>query len=74
MATAVPADVVKVAESGSATPRCPAVGRHGYDAILVGESFVTATDPAAAFAGLPRRLMASTTSIWGWMTRILGCR
>lgn len=46
-----PSDVILVAESGIATARdaqrCADVG---YDAVLVGEAFVTSADPAAAVA------------------------
>ena len=53
MASLIPADVVRVAESG-VRGRADALSlRHaGYDAVLVGESLVTATDPAAAIADL----------------------
>ena len=53
MAALIPAGVVSVAESGvrgvadAATLRAA-----GYDAVLVGESLVTAADPAAAVRGL----------------------
>jgi len=53
MAAAIPADVVKVAESGV---RDAADARRladaGYDAILVGETLVTAADPAAELIAL----------------------
>ena len=53
MAAAIPDGVVKVAESGV---RDAADARRladaGYDAILVGETLVTAADPAAALAAL----------------------
>ena len=53
MATAIPADVVKVAESGVRDARdARRLADAGYDAILVGESLVTAADPAAALAAL----------------------
>ena len=53
MAAAIPAGVVKVAESGvrdaaDATRLADA----GYDAILVGETLVTAADPAAELIAL----------------------
>ena len=53
MATAIPAGVVKVAESGVRDARdARRLADAGYDAILVGESLVTAADPAAALAAL----------------------
>ncbi len=55
---AMPAEVVRVAESGIRGPRdAAALAAAGFDAILVGESVVTADDPAASVAGLraPRR-------------------
>jgi len=53
MATAMPAEVVKVAESGVRDARdARRLADAGYDAILVGESLVTAADPAAALAAL----------------------
>ena len=55
MAKAIPGGVVKVAESGirdaAAAQRLAAAG---YDAILVGESLVTAIDPAATLAAMRR--------------------
>jgi len=53
LAPRIPAGVVRVAESGitgpdDATPLVEA----GYDAVLVGESLVRSTDPAAAVAAL----------------------
>jgi indole-3-glycerol phosphate synthase len=53
MAGLMPADVVKVAESG-VRGRADAANLRaaGYDAVLVGESLVTAADPAAAIADL----------------------
>ncbi len=53
MAKAVPAGMVKVAESGirdAAVVERLAVA--GYDAVLVGEALVTSPDPAAALAAL----------------------
>ena len=45
----IPPHVVRVAESGLRGPEdVAAAGRAGFDAVLVGESFVTAVDPAAA--------------------------
>ena len=53
MATAIPADVVKVAESGVRDAGdARRLADAGYDAILVGESLVTAADPAAMLAAL----------------------
>ena len=53
MATAIPAGVVRVAESGVRDAADAArLAAAGYDAILVGESLVTATDPAAALRAL----------------------
>jgi indole-3-glycerol phosphate synthase len=49
LAGAIPPGVVKVAESGiSGAADARALVDAGYDAILVGESLVTATDPATA--------------------------
>ena len=53
MATAIPDQAVKVAESGvrgrdDAASLCSA----GYHAVLVGETLVTSGDPAAAIADL----------------------
>lgn len=53
MAAAMPNTVVRVAESGVRDARDAAALRAaGYDAVLVGESVVTAPDPAAAVAAL----------------------
>ena len=53
MAVTFPADVVSVAESGVRGPDdAAALAAAGYDAVLVGESLVTAGDPAAAVRGL----------------------
>ena len=53
MAGLIPSGVVKVAESGVRGPEDAAALRAaGYDAVLVGESLVTAADPAAAIAAL----------------------
>ena len=53
MATAIPAGVVKVAESGVRdADDARRLAGAGYDAILVGETLVTAADPAAAIAAL----------------------
>ena len=50
---AIPDDVVKVAESGVRGPDdAHALGEAGFDAVLVGESLVTAADPAAALRAL----------------------
>ena len=53
MAGLIPPEVVRVAESG-VRGRADALSlrRAGYDAVLVGESLVTAADPAAAIAEL----------------------
>ena len=53
VAAAIPGGVVSVAESGVRGP-ADAASLHeaGYDAVLVGESLVTASDPAAAVAAL----------------------
>jgi indole-3-glycerol phosphate synthase len=53
MAGLIPAGIVRVAESG-VRDRTDALSlrRAGYDAVLVGESLVTAADPAAAIADL----------------------
>jgi indole-3-glycerol phosphate synthase len=53
MAALIPPNVVKVAESGVRDRNdAQALRRAGYDAVLVGESLVTAADPAAAIADL----------------------
>jgi len=53
MATKFPDGIVSVAESGVRDPADAAALRAaGYDAVLVGESLVTAGDPAAAVAAL----------------------
>ena len=53
MAAAIPGGAVKVAESGVRGPQDAASLRAaGYDAVLVGESLVTAADPAAAIRAL----------------------
>ena len=55
VAEAIPGDVLKVAESGIRGPDDAAALRlAGFDAVLVGESLVTAADPAAAVAALRR--------------------
>ena len=53
MAGLMPAGVIKVAESGvRGREDAAALRAAGYDAVLVGESLVTAADPAAAIADL----------------------
>ena len=53
MASVIPDDVVKVAESGVRGPAdARALDAAGYHAVLVGESLVTSGDPAAAVAEL----------------------
>lgn len=53
MAGRIPANVVRVAESGVRNAADAASLRAaGYDAVLVGESLVTSADPAAAIAAL----------------------
>lgn len=53
MATAIPSDVVRVAESGVRDAADAARLRDaGYDAVLVGQSVVTAGDPAAMIRSL----------------------
>lgn len=53
MAGAIPDDAVKVAESGvRGAEDAGALRAAGYDAVLVGETLVTAADPAAAIAAL----------------------
>jgi indole-3-glycerol phosphate synthase len=53
MAAAMPADVVRVAESGITGPAdARRLADAGFDAILVGESLVRSADPAAAVAAL----------------------
>jgi indole-3-glycerol phosphate synthase len=55
MAKAIPGGVVSVAESGIRDAAdAQRLAAAGYDAILVGESLVTAPDPAAALAALRR--------------------
>jgi indole-3-glycerol phosphate synthase len=53
MAALIPSEAIRVAESG-VRDRNDALSlrRAGYDAVLVGESLVTAHDPTAAIAGL----------------------
>jgi indole-3-glycerol phosphate synthase len=53
VAKAMPPSVVKVAESGIRGPQdAGALAAAGFDAILVGESLVTAPDPAVAVSAL----------------------
>ena len=53
VAAAIPADVVRVAESGVHGPEDAAsLAAAGYDAVMVGESLVTSGDPTAAVAAL----------------------
>ncbi len=53
VAAAMPSGIVAVAESGVRGPDdAGALGRAGYRAVLVGESLVTAGDPAAAVRAL----------------------
>jgi indole-3-glycerol phosphate synthase len=53
VAAAMPAEIVRVAESGIRGPAdAAALADAGFDAILVGESVVTAGDPAGAVAAL----------------------
>ncbi len=53
MAALIPSDVIRVAESGVRDRNdAQNLRRAGYDAVLVGESLVTAADPAAAIAEL----------------------
>lgn len=53
MATAIPASVVRVAESGIRdAPDAKALRDAGYDAVLVGETLVRSADPSAAVAEL----------------------
>ena len=53
MAPAIPDGVLKIAESGVGSPEAARrLADAGYDAILVGEHLVTASDPAAAVAAL----------------------
>jgi len=53
VAPSLPADVVKVAESGIRDPADVAeVARHGADVVLVGEALVTGGDPRGAVAAL----------------------
>jgi indole-3-glycerol phosphate synthase len=55
MAKAIPGGVVSIAESGIRDAAdAQRLAAAGYDAILVGESLVTAPDPAAAVAALRR--------------------
>jgi indole-3-glycerol phosphate synthase len=57
VAASLPSQIVCVAESGFAEPAAAARAAHcGFDAVLVGESFVTASDPSSAvraFVGAP---------------------
>ena len=71
MAVAIPDGVVSVAESGvrdGADARRLAAA--GYDAILVGESLVTAGDPAGAVAALRHELSPASASIRWWIRPI----
>ena len=53
MAGVIPSDVVKVAESGVRGPvDAAALHAAGYHAVLVGETLVTAADPAAVLRTL----------------------
>ncbi len=53
MAGLIPAGAVKVAESGVRGPDdARALRAAGYDAVLVGETLVTAADPEAAVRNL----------------------
>ncbi len=53
MAGLIPATILRVAESGVRDRRdAQSLRNAGYDAVLVGESLVTAADPAAAMAEL----------------------
>ncbi len=53
MAADIPGQAVKVAESGvRGRADARSLRDAGYDAVLVGETFVTSTDPAAAIADL----------------------
>jgi indole-3-glycerol phosphate synthase len=53
MAALIPPDVVRIAESGVRDRNdAQSLRDAGYDAVLVGESLVTAADPAAAIAEL----------------------
>ena len=53
MAALIPANVVRIAESGVRDRNdAQSLRDAGYDAVLVGESLVTAADPAAAIAEL----------------------
>jgi indole-3-glycerol phosphate synthase len=53
MAALIPTHVVRVAESGVRNGSdAESLRRAGYDAVLVGESLVTASDPAAAIGSL----------------------
>jgi indole-3-glycerol phosphate synthase len=55
VAAALPDDVVRVAESGVGGPSdASRLSDAGYHAVLVGESVVTASDPAAAVTALRR--------------------
>jgi indole-3-glycerol phosphate synthase len=56
MAGAIPAEAVKVAESGVRDAADAAsLAAAGYDAVLVGEALVTSGDPAGAIRALPSR-------------------
>jgi indole-3-glycerol phosphate synthase len=63
MANAIPSEMVKVAESGiRGGDDAQRLAAAGYDAILVGESLVTAADPAAALAALRATRASSSRS------------
>lgn len=63
VAAAIPSDVVRVAESGIGGPEDAApLADAGYDAVLVGESLVTAQAPTEAVAALRRVRPGSGTT------------
>ena len=70
VAAALPAGCVRVCESGLSTPEdVRRAAGAGFDAVLVGEAFVTASDPVEAvraFAAVPARdAIAGTVKICG---------
>ena len=64
MAPLIPAGVVRVAESGIRDAAdAAAFAAAGYDAVLVGETLVRASGPAAAVAGLRVPRVLSPTAV-----------
>lgn len=65
MAKKIPADKVKIAESGiSSTENITLFREHGFRGFLIGETFMKATDPATAFADFVKRLPFVSKEAW----------